>query len=127
MATPGNQTDMEPPAATDIHQAEDEYTKVDQREEIVHMPEELRNMTDAEIADMKKKMVRKMDAVIMPIIGVLYILNYIDRQALGATKVYGIMDDLDMSLSDFATAISILFGRSLMLCAVVDNLQTNHG
>lgn len=42
--------------------------------------------------------------------GILYILNYIDRSALAATKVYGIMDDLDMSTQDFATAISILFG-----------------
>ena len=41
--------------------------------------------------------------------GILYILNYVDRSALAATKVYGIMDDLNMSLQDFATAISILF------------------
>lgn len=42
--------------------------------------------------------------------GVLYILNYVDRQALAATKVYGIMDDLNMNATQFATAISILFG-----------------
>lgn len=47
-----------------------------------------------------------------PIIGCLYILNYIDRQALAATRVYGIMDDLGMTEAQFATAISILFGRS---------------
>jgi hypothetical protein len=43
--------------------------------------------------------------------GILYILNYVDRSALAATKVYGIMEDLNMSTSDFATAISILFGQ----------------
>lgn len=44
--------------------------------------------------------------------GILYILNYVDRSALAATKVYGIMDDLNMDETQFATAISILFGRS---------------
>lgn len=43
--------------------------------------------------------------------GILYILNYVDRSALAATKVYGIMDDLNMDAQQFATAISILFGR----------------
>ena len=36
----------------------------------------------------------------------------IDRSALAAAKVYGIMDDLNMTTNDFATAISILFGKS---------------
>lgn len=44
-----------------------------------------------------------------PIMGVLYILNYIDRQNLAAAKLQGIMEDLNMSDQDFATAISILF------------------
>lgn len=42
--------------------------------------------------------------------GILYILNYVDRSALAATKVYGIMEDLGMDTAQFATAISILFG-----------------
>lgn len=35
----------------------------------------------------------------------------VDRSALAAAKVYGIMDDLHMTTNDFATAISILFGK----------------
>lgn len=46
--------------------------------------------------------------------GVLYILNYVDRSALAATKVYGIMEDLGMDAQQFATAISILFGEILL-------------
>jgi hypothetical protein len=41
--------------------------------------------------------------------GVLYILNYIDRQNLAAAKLQGIMEDLNMTNQQFATAISILF------------------
>jgi len=44
-----------------------------------------------------------------PIMGVLYILNYIDRQNLAAAKLQGLMEDLNMTNQQFATAISILF------------------
>lgn len=44
----------------------------------------------------------------------------VDRSALAAAKVYGIMDDLHMSTNDFATAISILFGEGhLWTCHVL--------
>ncbi|KAH8180277.1 major facilitator superfamily protein [Sarocladium implicatum] len=86
-----------------------ELQKPDLVQEVVATPDEFRNLSEEELKTLEKKMVRKMDFVIMPIIGVLYILNYIDRQALAATRVYGIMEDLNMSEAQFATAISILF------------------
>ncbi|XDG02420.1 hypothetical protein ABKA04_002035 [Annulohypoxylon sp. FPYF3050] len=75
----------------------------------VEKPESIRNMSAEEIKKLETRMVRKMDFVIMPIMGILYLLNYVDRSALAATKVYGIMEDLGMSTTDFATVISILF------------------
>ncbi|KAH8901233.1 MFS general substrate transporter [Thozetella sp. PMI_491] len=66
-------------------------------------------MSEAEIKTLRRKMVRKMDIVILPIIGILYVFNYVDKSALAAAKVYGIMEDLNMTTNDFATAISILF------------------
>ena len=53
--------------------------------------------------------------------GILYILNYVDRSALAATKVYGIMDDLNMNSAQFATAISILFGMPAITTSQVSN------
>lgn len=44
--------------------------------------------------------------------GILYILNYVDRSALAATKVYGIMEDLNMTTAQFATAITFLFSET---------------
>lgn len=73
------------------------------------MPESLQTLDEAEIQIMNKKLVRKMDLIILPIIGILYILNYIDRQNLAAAKLQGIMKDLNMTTQQFATAISILF------------------
>lgn len=46
---------------------------------------------------------------VLPTIGILYILNYIDRQNLSAAKLQGILEDLDMTTEQFATAVSILF------------------
>lgn len=52
--------------ATAVHAAGDDDTlKRDQAEEAVVMPESLRNMSDEDISQLRKKMVRKMDMVIM--------------------------------------------------------------
>ena len=76
---------------------------------IERRPESLRHLSKEEIEGLNKKLVRKMDLVIMPIVAILYILNYVDRQNLAAAKLQGITDDLNMSTQQFATAISILF------------------
>ncbi|CAI7661456.1 unnamed protein product [Penicillium glandicola] len=73
------------------------------------MPESLRTLSDDELITLKKKVVRKVDLFVLPTIGILYILNYIDRQNLSAAKLQGIMEDLNMSTEQFATAVSILF------------------
>ncbi|KAK5128169.1 hypothetical protein LTR08_004095 [Meristemomyces frigidus] len=72
-------------------------------------PESLRNLDEDEIKRLNRKLVRKIDSYILPTIGILYILNYVDRQNLSAAKLAGIMEDLDMTTQQFATAISILF------------------
>lgn len=72
-------------------------------------PESLRDKSQEEIAALNKKLVRKIDTIILPIIGILYILNYIDRQNLAAAKLQGIMEDLNMTTQQFATSVSILF------------------
>ena len=73
------------------------------------MPESLRGLSDDEFSAISKKLVRKIDFFILPTIGILYILNYIDRQNLSAAKLQGIMEDLNMTTEQFATSISILF------------------
>lgn len=44
-------------------------------EDTVPKPESIRNMTDEEIQKLRTVMVRKIDLVIMPIMGILYLLN----------------------------------------------------
>ncbi|KAK9234135.1 major facilitator superfamily domain-containing protein [Lipomyces kononenkoae] len=73
------------------------------------IPESLRNLDEDEVKALNGKVVRKVDLLVLPTIGILYILNYVDRQNLAAAKLQGIMEDLNMSTQQFATAISILF------------------
>lgn len=77
------------------------------------MPESLRGMSEGEIAALEKSIVRKIDMVVLPIIVILYILNYIDRQNLAAAKLRGILPDLNMNTTQFATAIAILYAGYL--------------
>lgn len=60
----------DPPMDVDMVKAEAQHT-----EDAVPKPESIRNMTDEELQVLRTKMVRKMDAVIMPIMGILYLLN----------------------------------------------------
>lgn len=88
------------------------------------IPEDIAALSEEDYNATVKRIVRKADCVIMsvilaryprtcadprPIMGILYVLNYIDRQNLAAAKLQGIMEDLDMTTQQFATAISILF------------------
>ncbi|KAI1357711.1 putative pantothenate transporter [Xylaria arbuscula] len=72
-------------------------------------PQALQSFSRQELELLNKKLVRKIDLFILPIIGILYILNYVDRQNLAAAKLQGIMEDLNLSTQQFATAVSILF------------------
>ena len=76
-------------------------------------PTAVHNRSQEENERLNRKLVRKMDLIILPTIGILYILNYIDRQNLSAAKLQGIMEDLHMNEQQFATAIAILFAGYL--------------
>ena len=73
------------------------------------MPDTLRGLGELDLQRLNRQVVRKVDLYVLPAIGILYILNYIDRQNLAAAKLQGIMRDLDMTTEQFATAVSILF------------------
>lgn len=73
------------------------------------IPKFLRGLGEDEIAQLNKKLVRKIYLFVLSTIGILYILNYIDRQNLASAKLRRIADDLNMTTEQFSTAINILF------------------
>lgn len=72
-------------------------------------PVSLRDLSPEEIKKAERRLVRKLDArLIFPLI-VIYIMNYLDRNAIAAAKVAGIEDDLGLTDSEYQTSVSILF------------------
>ncbi len=47
----------------------------------VHLPEALRGLSQDELAAMDRRITRKMDLTLMPILIWLYVLNFLDRNS----------------------------------------------
>ena len=71
----------------------------------------------------EKRLLRKLDLRVVPIIAVMYMLAFIDRANLGNAKIQGLEDDLHMNLKshDYNIA-SFVFFVPYILCEVPSNL-----
>ncbi|KAI0513269.1 nicotinamide mononucleotide permease [Xylaria bambusicola] len=79
------------------------------------MPTSLAALTEAEYSKLSKKATLKMDFVIMPILVIMYILNYLDRQNLASARLAGIEEELGISDVQYQTCVSILFVGYILL------------
>lgn len=59
-------------------------------------------------ARIERRLVRKLDMTVMPMVWSLYLFNYLDRNNIAQAKLNGIEDDLGLVGDQFNTAISIL-------------------
>lgn len=73
------------------------------------MPESLRGYSAEELDKLTKKAAVKMDLVIMPCVIIMYIFNYLDRNNVSNAKLAGLVDDLNLTATQFQTSVSILF------------------
>ncbi|KFX94210.1 hypothetical protein O988_06423 [Pseudogymnoascus sp. VKM F-3808] len=73
----------------------------------------------------ERKLVRKIDGLIMPLIIMVYLMNYIDRNNYAAAKLQGLMGDLNLSDQEYQTGLSILFVGYLLM-QVPSNLMLNY-
>lgn len=55
------------------------------------------------------KLVRKLDRWIMPTLWLMYWLNYLDRNAITLARLDNLEGDLNLTSSQYQTAVSILF------------------
>ncbi|KAL4954019.1 major facilitator superfamily domain-containing protein [Aspergillus filifer] len=55
------------------------------------------------------RLVRKLDIWIMPILWLMYWLNYLDRNAIALARLNDLEEDLNLSSSQYQTCVSILF------------------
>ncbi|KAJ0412951.1 major facilitator superfamily domain-containing protein [Aspergillus carlsbadensis] len=57
----------------------------------------------------EKRLLRKMDLHIMPMLTVLYLFAFLDRGNIGNAKIEGLVDDLSMTGSEFNICLSAFF------------------
>lgn len=65
--------------------------------------------------DDERKLVRKLDAHIIPLVMVLYLFSFLDRVNIGNARLYGLEEDLGLSSNQFQVAVSLLFVTYLTL------------
>ncbi|KAJ6099013.1 hypothetical protein N7467_000548 [Penicillium canescens] len=95
--------------------------KVDlSHEEVVHMAE----LTEEEKV-VEKKLRRRIDALIMPLVILVYLMNYIDRNNYAAAKLQGLEEDLKLDDTKYQTGLSVLF-VGYILMQVPSNLLLNY-
>ncbi|KAJ5973707.1 MFS general substrate transporter [Penicillium waksmanii] len=94
-----------------------EYTaNKDATDQVVgRMPTFLLAMTEEERELMEKKLVRKIDARLLIMLVVMYILNYLDRNNIASAKLAGLDKDLNLKGNQYQTCVSILFVGYLLM------------
>ncbi|KAI1340167.1 nicotinamide mononucleotide permease [Xylariaceae sp. FL0016] len=88
---------------------EDAKADSEHHEGSLAMPVSLAALSPQEYAALGRRATLKMDFIIMPVLVIMYILNYLDRQNIASAKLAGIDEDLNLSAVQYQTAVSILF------------------
>ncbi|KAA8913205.1 hypothetical protein TRICI_003267 [Trichomonascus ciferrii] len=58
---------------------------------------------------MEKKLKRKIDISLLPMVFIMYVLNYLDRNNIAAAKLGSLEKDLNMNSSQYSTCQGVLF------------------
>ncbi|PNY25406.1 Pantothenate transporter liz1 [Tolypocladium capitatum] len=89
-------------------------------------PEIVRKLSPEQRDELERKLIRKIDSRLLPMIMLMYILNYIDRNNIASARLAGLEEDLklDRNGTQFSTAVSILFVGYLLM-QVPSNLLLN--
>ncbi|KAJ5743211.1 hypothetical protein N7533_010313 [Penicillium manginii] len=72
----------------------------------------------------ERALVRKIDLRLLPMLIIMYILNYLDRNNIAAARLAGLESDLGLHGNQYATCVSILFVGYLLM-QVPSNLLLN--
>ncbi|KAI5844487.1 major facilitator superfamily domain-containing protein [Morchella snyderi] len=69
----------------------------------------IRNLSPEESLALEKRLRRKIDLRLMPMLILMYILNYLDRNNIAAARLAGLEDELKLTSTQYQTCVSILF------------------
>ncbi|KAL6359235.1 hypothetical protein LRP88_06655 [Fusarium phalaenopsidis] len=80
-------------------------------EENSQMPEILRSLSEEEFKTLEKKLLRKVDLRLLPTMILIYIMNYLDRNAIGAARLGGLEEDLNLGPNEFQVPSNMLLNK----------------
>ena len=69
----------------------------------------------------ERRLVRKLDCFIVPMVMLLYLFSFLDRVNIGNARLYGLEEDLGLKGNDYQTAVSLLF-VTYNICELPSNL-----
>ncbi|GAB7351920.1 hypothetical protein MBLNU459_g2460t1 [Dothideomycetes sp. NU459] len=94
-------------------------------EEVVHNVESvIKELTEHELA-IEKKLCRKIDTIIMPLVVLVYLMNYIDRNNYASARLSGLEAGLHLKGDQYQVGLSIFFA-SYVLAQLPSNLLLNY-
>ncbi|QSZ28666.1 hypothetical protein DSL72_003165 [Monilinia vaccinii-corymbosi] len=122
MATAGSTSDTDTKiVSNDIELLGDVTSAPDKASRV---PACLRNLTPEDRQRAENLLRRKIDTRLLPMVVLIYIMNYLDRNNIAAAKLAGLEKDLKMTGEQFQTSVSILFVGYLLM-QVPSNLLLN--
>lgn len=65
--------------------------------------------------DVELKLRRKIDTRILPLVVIIYLFNYLDRNSITQARLYGLQEDTGVKGAQYQTAISI-FSAGYIIC-----------
>ena len=87
-------------------------------------PPLVKDLTAEERQGLELKLVRKIDIHLLPMLVIMYIMNYLDRNNIAAARLAGLEEELNLSSTQYLTCLSILFVGYLLM-QVPSNLFLN--
>lgn len=87
-------------------------------------PPLVKDLSSDERQRLELALVRKIDLRLLPMITLMYIMNYLDRNNIAAARLAGLEEELNLTSTQYLTALSILF-VGYILMQIPSNLFLN--
>ncbi|KAL8870518.1 MAG: hypothetical protein Q9174_003454 [Haloplaca sp. 1 TL-2023] len=87
-------------------------------------PPLVRDLSPEERARLESVLVKKIDLRLLPMLIIMYLMNYLDRNNIAAARLAGLEDELELTGTQYLTCVSILF-VGYILMQVPSNLFLN--
>ncbi|EXF74663.1 TNA1 is necessary for nicotinic acid import into the cell [Colletotrichum fioriniae PJ7] len=93
------------------------------------LPELLRDLSEEELKSLEKKLIKKVDLRMLPTMILIYIMNYLDRNAIGSARLGGLEKDLGLTGNEFQHRLLEILHPDVGLCnhPSTEHHADNHG